>query len=119
MRQPVSAIITTLLLLVFVQPVAGAEAPPGKGLVAVPLTLTCADGFTGTLVSIPGGPPGSGPGWFEDGSTRLARSVTLTLDGEVVFSKTYGRKAGLGPAIHCEGTLPEGIAVSSEVVIVD
>ena len=92
---------------------ASAAVPPGNGLVLFPALATCSDGssapFTTQVLVVRGGPPGSGPAWFlQTGNFGLAQSATLTSNGEVIFSKTYGA-AGPHPLITCTGDLGDGV----------
>jgi hypothetical protein len=114
--------LAAVLAVAAVTAVGGATAatPPGQGLGEFPVMVEC-EGYGLTAVTTAGGsgPPASGPGWLAvSGQLTLVRSVTISVGGQVVFERSYGKKAGLGPAFTCTGTLPDGAVFSAEVVAV-
>lgn len=98
---------------------ASASAPPGEGLVALPGTLDCEGLGTTAFTTIPGGPPGTGPGWItESGQVTLVVEITIAAGTTTLFSKTYGNKSGREP-ITCTGAIGDGVTLEARLVIVN
>ena len=78
---------------------AAADPGQGKGLHA--------DSFTcnGQEITVDSG---SGAAGFVNGDVYLLTSITGTVNGEVVFSKTWGNRNGSGDPISCTGS-PDGV----------
>jgi hypothetical protein len=61
-------------------------------------------------------PADQSPAGFADGAVFIATRITVTdSDGNVVFSKTYGKRNGAGTPVECFGTL-DGDNVDAWVV---
>jgi CubicO group peptidase (beta-lactamase class C family) len=107
MRRRLAAAMSALciagLLAVAAAP-ASANAPQGKGLVSLG-TFSC-EGFGDVSVFAPRG-AGAATAFTTTGQHVVVLSVDVSQNGQTVFSKTYGKKAGLTP-VNCSqhaGTL--------------
>jgi hypothetical protein len=81
-----------------------AAPPPGHGLISG-IPTTCDNNSTLYVTIVPGGPPGSGPAWFDDGTHTVAQHVTLVYDGQIVYEKDYGKRTN-GTTVTCSGPFP-------------
>jgi len=78
--------------------------PPGKGLISgVP--ATCDNNTTVLATTIPGGLPGIGPVWFDDGTHAVGQHSTLVFEGQVLFEGYWG-KSDAKPTITCVADVP-------------
>ncbi len=57
------------------------------------------------MTIVPGGPPGSGPTWFDDWTHAVAQNVTLVYQGQIVYQKNTGKRPN-GNYITCGGPFP-------------
>lgn len=107
-RLAVSGVIAGAALLA---PAAPAFANPGQGQALMTEQYFCNGSTTPTtIVTTPnGGVPG-----FIDGGVYLLDSITVTVHGQLVYTKTYGQRNGAGTPINCVASYgPETISVTA------
>ena len=96
-----SLLTAGLLALAVAAPASARNVPQGQGL--APLGVFECEGSLGTLTVY--GPAGGPRGFTTSGLHVIVRSLTGSFGGET-FSKTFGRKAGIGPFVTCtQGSL--------------
>jgi hypothetical protein len=110
-----SLLVVGLVTLAVAAP-ASANVPQGKGLVDLG-EFECEGVGTVSIF----GPSGGPVGFTTSGLHVVARSLSGSFtdeDGNVVtFSKTFGKKAGLGPSITCTQVGEDGFITVSVAVV--
>lgn len=106
MKRRLAAAMSALCIagLLVVAAPASANAPQGKGLVSLG-TFSC-EGLGDVSVFAPRG-GGAATAFTSTGQHAVVLSLDVSRSGQTVFSKTYGKKAGLTP-VNCSqhaGTL--------------
>ena len=116
--QASAMVLCAVALIAVVAVPASAKVPGGQGLESFGFA-TC-EGLS-EQVEIFGPPADAAPtGYFiETGQHLVATRFELTIDDEVVFSKDFGKKAGL-TTFECKQTFdePEGTGVFTVTVAV-
>jgi hypothetical protein len=115
MRRRIAALVlfASISVLTLTAAPASAQVPPGQGL-GEPITVQCEGFGTIMVVETPGG---GRTVWSVDGDHVVLQSVTVTApDGTVLFSQSFGAKAGL-TTFACEADLEEdGTVVHVDVL---
>jgi hypothetical protein len=100
-KKALASLVAVGLIALAVAAPASARVPQGKGLVDLG-TFQC-EGSLGTISVY--GPAGGPRGFTTSGLHVIVRSLSGSFGGET-FSKTFGKKAGLGPFVTCtQGSL--------------
>ena len=114
MRRMLLAAVLAIGLLTVTSSVALAKVPSGKGL-AQPFPVQC-EGFGTVMVVTTRG--GGATAWTLDGDHVILQAITASApDGTVLFSKSFGRKAGL-TTFACEvDEEQDGLLVHLDVIV--
>jgi hypothetical protein len=114
MRRMQLAAVLAIGLLTVTPSMALAKVPSGKGL-AEPFPVQCEGLGTVMVVTTRGG---GATAWTLDGDHVVLQSITASAPaGTVLFSKTFGRKAGL-TTFACElDEEQDGLVVHLDVVV--
>jgi hypothetical protein len=114
MRRMLLAAVLAIGLLTATSSMALAKVPAGKGL-AEPFPVQC-EGFGTVMVVTTKG--GGATAWTLDGDHVILQAITASApDGTVLFSKSFGSKAGL-TTFACEVDEEEdGLLVHLDVMV--
>jgi hypothetical protein len=114
MRRMLLAAVLAIGLLTVTPSMALANVPSGKGL-AEPFPVQC-EGFGIVMVATTRG--GGATAWTLDGDHIVIQAITVSApDGTVLFSKSFGTKAGL-TTFACEVDEEEdGFLVHLDVMV--